>query len=106
MLASAIDSTNAKKSPSRLVSDSGVIEVPGLIPSPAALWVEDIAHSPYGMDQLLIEGIIHLDLRRRIATSTTLVSVSKLTSQTWDAIVVRDSTSPLRRMSRCNSENS
>jgi hypothetical protein len=60
MLASAIDSTNAKKSPSRLVSDSGVIEVPGLIPSPAALWVEDIAHSPYGMDQLLIEGIIHL----------------------------------------------
>mmetsp|Transcript_22134 Transcript_22134/g.87180 ORF Transcript_22134/g.87180 Transcript_22134/m.87180 type:complete len:163 (-) Transcript_22134:880-1368(-) len=44
--------------------------------------------------------------KRRIATSTTLVSLSKFMSQTWAAISVRESTWVLRRSSKISRLNS
>jgi hypothetical protein len=58
------------------------------------------------MDELRLEAVIDLGAQARIATSMTLVSLSKFMSHTCEAISDRGSTSPWRRSSSSSSANS
>lgn len=54
----------------------------------------------------LSKGSSILARKRRMATSTTLVSESKFMSHTWEAIMARESTSPWRRANSHSKANS
>ena len=76
-----------------------------------AEWLQGRASSTYPTPRMVCirrspKGSSTFIRKRRIATSTTLVSQSKLMSQTKAVISVRVSTSPVRRMSRCSNANS
>ena len=66
-----------------------------MYPKPRTVWMRRLEN-----------GISILTLRRRIVTSTTLESLTKLIFQMLSAISVRDKTSPCRRKNNSSSENS